>query len=172
MLIGAKYSYDLLPTFLSLYCAHHNGMSDIHLLLLLLLLLSSFCYYCYSLSPLCWVFTIINLKHAMLLGYRVLQVFFSYNLWHISCYFRCWMFRTSSSVLSKVCVQCTTWRLSLVSVKLLRYFLNDFEMIIVVRWYNFGSIIIIIIIIITVIIIILYVYAGYIQLYTWNKPCF
>jgi len=57
-------------------------------------------------TPLYRVFTITHLKKTMFIGYIVLKLVCSHNLWHRYCYFQCSVFHTFTSALSKVCVQC------------------------------------------------------------------
>ena len=55
------------------------------------------------------VFTITHVKQTMFIGYIVLKLFCSHNLWHMYCYFQCWVFHAFTAALSKVCVHCQIW---------------------------------------------------------------
>jgi len=46
-------------------------------------------YYCYSLSTLCSVLTIIHLQQTIFLGCMVLQLICNYSSWHMSRYLPC-----------------------------------------------------------------------------------
>jgi hypothetical protein len=68
-------------------------------------------------------------EKIMLLGYIALQLFCSYILWNMYCYFPC-MFCIFILVLSYTCVQCPVWLFSVVLLGMLfRYFLHDSEII-------------------------------------------
>ena len=91
------------------------------------------CCFCY-LSLLRRVFTITYLKETVLLGYIVLQLFCIYNLCYTFCYQPCYMFCTLTLILSEVRLQCPIQLFFVVpflcfSSVLLRYFLNDSEMV-------------------------------------------
>jgi len=90
--------------------------------------------YFYHLSHVCSVFTGIYLKNTMLLGVVVLQLFCIYNLCYMQCYCRCSVFCTFTSALPEARVQCPIWLfyvllISCLPAMLLRYFLNDCEMV-------------------------------------------
>jgi len=86
------------------------------------------CCFCCFLSTLCRVFTIIHLKQTIYLGYIVLQLFCNYSL----CYFPCSMLCTftfwSMCAVPNMAVFCSSLT-SCFSGMLLRYCLNDFEMV-------------------------------------------
>ena len=91
------------------------------------------------LSHLCRVFTIVHLKPTMFLGYTALQIFSSYSLWymyavsHVNCFvlphhhfLKC----VCSAQYVRVCVFSSL--ISCFPGMLLRYYLNDLEMVPVV----------------------------------------
>jgi hypothetical protein len=75
---------------------------------------------------------------TMFLGYMLLQLLYSYNLWYTSCYFsRCVFYNSTLLVLAEMCAQRTVWLLSVPPLFHAFPVCSSGVLHIILRWFQF-----------------------------------